>query len=265
MTEQTLQALAAAGAPSVLAPPDLAQRIVAQHRRSTRRRRLGASIALAGLAAGGAVAARSTGDSRFYEIYMPSPSMTPTVGVGEHLLADRSLKPEHEDVVQLVIRNNGGASLQVKRVIGLPGDVIACPAGADGYCHAWTRNGRALSESWVGRDKPDAPGSSTPQPGFFVDLGTRIAPFPDVAVTPDHVFVLGDNRDNSVDSRTTYPSLQELADVKGVGVQVIGAGGSHRSIPGAPPHEGPGDGRNIDPPGPLPTANSSGVVPKPSG
>jgi len=70
------------------------------------------------------------------------------------------------------------------------------------------------------------------------------------------VFVLGDNRDNAVDSRLSDPALQELSGIIGVGVQVIGKDRRHRAIPGAPQHDVPGPGGTVDPPAPLPPANS---------
>lgn len=264
MTEPTLRALAAAGAPSVTAPPFLAERIISLHSRSVRRRRVGASLALAGLVAGGAVAARDDGQARFYEIYSPSGSMTPTLGIGEHLVADRTLTPQHEDLVQLSFTNGGQSGLAVKRVIGLPRDVIACPAGPDGYCHAWTRNGVALDEPWIGRDASydptqDGHRADVP-PGDFIDRTGRIVPFPAVTVATGHVFLLGDNRDLAVDSRNATPVLQELSAVKGVGVQVIDTNGHRRAIPGAPQHEVPGPGGTIDPPMAPPSSNSQPVT-----
>lgn len=261
MIEQTLRDLAAAGAPSVVAPPFLAERVVARRARSKRRRRLTASLTLAGLSVGGSIAARSGGEARFYEVYQPSGAMTPTVGIAETLVVDRTLEPQRDDVVQLSFVN-AGTSLSVKRVIGLPGDVIACPASSDGYCHAWTRNGQALSEPWIGRDRLHPPGGPAPLPGFFIDRGGRIAAFPAVTVTPGQVFLLGDNRDNAVDSRNSQPVLQQLSAIKGVGVQIIGTDGHRRPIPGAPPHDVPGPGGTIDPPGTRPTSNS---VPAPTG
>jgi signal peptidase I len=267
MTEQTLQALATAGAPSVVASPFLAERVLALHHRSVRRRRVGASLLMVGLVAGGTVAARSGGHERFYGIYTPSGSMAPTVATQETLVADRTLTAQRDDVVQLRVRTDGFSGLSVRRVIGLPGDVIACPAGPDGYCHGWTRNSRPLAEPWIGRDLANSPqaGDQPPpaMPGFFVDSGDRIVPFPAVTVTAGKAFLLGDNRDNAVDSRLSKPALQDLAGIEGVGVEVIGKDGRHRSIPGAPRHEVPGTGRNVDPPaGPPPAqvAPASGTT-----
>lgn len=262
MTESTLRSLAEAGAPSVLAPPLMAERVLSLHSRSIRRRRVGASLALAGLIAGGAVAARGDGQARFYEVYQPSGSMAPTLGIGEHLAADRTLTPKRNDVVQMRVTNGGDRSTSVSRLIGLPGDTIACPAGEGGYCHAWTRNGEALPEPWIGRDpsyEPTAGGNQAQaSPGFFTDRGDRIVPFPAVPVTSGHVFLLGDNRDNSVDSRNSDPPLQELSGIKGVGVQVIGTNGRRRAIPGAPRHEVPRPGGTVDPPNlPPPPANTT--------
>lgn len=257
MTEQTLRALAAAGAPSIVAPPFLAERVLALHHRAVRRRRIGASLALAGLVAGGAVAARGVGHSRFYNVYTPSGSMAPTVAVGENLVADRTLTPTRDDVVQVRVRNAGDTFTTVRRLIGLPGDVIACPTGADGYCHAWTRNGQPLPEPWVGRERLYAPDGSSARPGFFLDGADRIVPFPAVTVTPGQVFLLGDNRDNALDSRLTDPVLQELAAIDGVGVEVIGTDGRHRAIQGAPRHDTPRSGGTLDPPAGPPPANTA--------
>ena len=159
--------------------------------------------------------------------------------------------------------NAGGTFSSVRRLIGLPGDVIACPAGTDGYCHAWTRDGAALSEPWVGRDPSCDPTNGDhqahAQPGFFVDHSDRIVPFPAVTVTPGHVFLLGDNRDNAVDSRMSTPVLQERAGIGGVDVEVVGTDGRHRAIPGAPRHEIPRAGENVDPPAGPPPAQSAPV------
>lgn len=263
-TERTLRDLAEAGSPSVAIQPFLAERVVALRRRSRRRRRIGVSLALAGLVAGGVVAARRSGETRFYSVYEPSSSMAPTLTVGEHLLADRTLTPSRGDLVEVHGNYEGHVFTSVRRVIALPGDVIACPAGRDGHCHGWTRNGQVLSEPYIGRDpgSPPPPGM-TVLPGFFIGGGGDIAPYAAVTVTPGHFFELGDNREFAVDSRMR--GLAQLSGIDGVGVEVVGTDGRRRAIRGAPQHEVPGPGGTVDPPGELPTSRSQPVVTQPVG
>ncbi len=68
----------------------------------------------------------------------------------------------------------------VKRVVALPGEVV------DGH------------SGWVYVD-----GQRLVEP--YLDLSLRTAPFPAVTVPEDAVFVLGDNRGPSIDSRAFGP------------------------------------------------------------
>ncbi len=234
--EATLRSLADAGAPSVRASDDLAGRVLrrARHRRG-RRRTL--ALALAGLAvAGGTLAARSAAPNRFLSVYEPSGSMGSTVAEGEHLIVDRTLAPTHDDVVDMRYTAGGYRGTTIRRVVGLPGDVIACPAGPDGRCHGWTRNGMRLDEPFTQGDD-----SQVVQP---------------VMVGPGQMYVLGDQRDNAVDSRL-WDRPARLDDVIGVGVEVVDQHGRKRDVSGAPRHARPGQ-TNIDPP----TMPTSVAVPK---
>ena len=223
MTETTIRALADAGAPAVEAPPFLAARVIAAHRRW--RRRSGAAALTGLLLVGGTVAARTVGHSRYVAVYMPSGSMGTTVAIGESLVADRRLTPTYGDVVAMAHTFDGVRGQTIRRVIGLPGDTVSCPAGADGRCHAWTRNGQALVE-------PYAQGAD----GGVVRAST---------VGAGDVYVLGDQRELAVDSRL-WPRPARLRDVLAVGVAVKATNGRLRVIPGAPRHPGPGSS-NIDP------------------
>lgn len=109
-------------------------------------------------------------------------SMTPSLDNGQVVLVDRFshrlLNPQREDVVCFYPKGNENSHLYIKRIVGLPGETIQIK---DGYVYV---DGVRLLED-DGFDKIEDPGLAT---DIFV-LGN------------DEYFVLGDNRNNSEDSR----------------------------------------------------------------
>ena len=79
----------------------------------------------------------------------------------------------------------------VKRVIGLPGERVEIRAGVV------LINGQPLAEDYVDRDHNKAAAS-----------------FPQKVVPDNHYFVMGDNRDNSSDSRYWGPVDRSLIEGK---------------------------------------------------
>lgn len=137
---------------------------------------------------------------------MPTTSMIPTLLVGDHFYVLKTpgqpMEPHRGDVVLLTIPSTGVA--WIKRVIGLPGDTVRLRSGR---LHI---NGALVNRELLG----DYPGKYTTLthyrehlPGGSVheiveesDSGPRDDT--ELFIVPaNHVFVLGDNRDNSQDSR----------------------------------------------------------------
>jgi signal peptidase I len=114
---------------------------------------------------------------------IPSSSMAPTLEPGDHILVtpyDGLFRGEPRSGDVVVFWSEPHGELFVKRIVGMPGDLIEIREGAV------VRNGRPLSEPYT------------------------IASFEQTAMSrrPLHereYFVMGDNRPNSVDSRAWGP------------------------------------------------------------
>jgi signal peptidase I len=163
--------------------------------------------------------------------YVPSGSMEPTLQIGDALLATKypygyssaslpifvtlpdtrrvlGALPQRGDVVVFRWPGERG-KIGVKRVIGLPGDRIALARG-NVYING---KAAALQADGVGRVELED-GSAQPAARFIETLpgGRSHAIFkettdgafdniPELVVPQDRLFVMGDNRDNSADSR----------------------------------------------------------------
>lgn len=163
--------------------------------------------------------------------YVPSPSMEPTLMIGDALVASKypygyglasaampitlgttqrifGALPERGDVV--VFRWPGDISQSwVKRVVGLPGERVQMREGLlfiNGQPASLRANGTGQSESDDGsrmhatRYVETLPGGRSHHI-FKVEADHALDNTIEVTVPAGHVFVLGDNRDRSADSR----------------------------------------------------------------
>jgi len=122
----------------------------------------------------------------FHILYVPGSAMEPTV-LPDRVVADEQYyerrKAERGDIVLLNYN-----VLTMKRVVAVGGDVI------QGFGDQVLLNGKPLVEPYVQHT-----GSS----------GTSRRPFGPVRVLPGKVFLMGDNRDFSLDSR--YPIFGQMS------------------------------------------------------
>ncbi|MFF4448599.1 signal peptidase I [Streptomyces sp. NPDC001502] len=123
---------------------------------------------------------------------VPTDSMMPTVRPGDRVLAQRidGAEVRRGDVV-IFTDSLWSDSPMVKRVVGIGGDVVKC-CGAAGEL---TVNGKRLDEPYADTTKPDT--DLAMPPGQTAPSGT---PF-EVAVPEGNLFLLGDQRSASLDSR----------------------------------------------------------------
>jgi len=121
----------------------------------------------------------------FQTFYIPSGSMEPTLMIGDRIVVDKLSVDfgsiNRGDIVVFKAppaENCGGETVTdlVKRVIGVPGDTLSSKG------NTILVNGKPLKEAW----------------SHWEPLGPAINP---TTVKPGNYFVMGDNHNNSCDSR----------------------------------------------------------------
>jgi signal peptidase I len=142
--------------------------------------------------------------SGFRSFQVPSTSMERTIQRGDYIVADfwsyRARAPQRDDVI--IFKRNG--TFFVKRVIAVGGDTIE---GSDG---AVRLNGQRLDEPFVVHE-------SSP-------IDARSNTFGPITVPRDKFFVMGDNRDMSLDSRYPEFGLVDRGSIVGTTLYVFASG-----------------------------------------
>lgn len=143
---------------------------------------------------------------------IPSRSMVPTLLVGDHLLVNKFIygvkipflrktvipftNPQRGDIIVFIYPNDRSKDF-IKRVIGVAGDTIEIKN------KKIFLNGKEFTDTHgIYSDSVIYPGAMQPRDNFGP-----------VTVPPESLFVMGDNRDESADSR--YWGFVNLKDVEG--------------------------------------------------
>lgn len=167
----------------------------------------------------------------YQSFYMPAGSMQPTLDVGDNIFVSKraydSAPPRRGDVIVFHVPHERGVSY-VKRIVGIPGDRVQFTNGRL-YLNGTAVGLGELRDPWHDCRTPGCP----PIPQFVetipgapphrilkaIDRG----PFDNtgvVTVPANGYFVLGDNRDNSLDSRVeTFGCIPRSAIIGKVAIK----------------------------------------------
>jgi signal peptidase I len=163
------------------------------------------------------------GSGYFRNFYLPSEAMAPTLGKEDRFVAfmGGGGTVKRGDVIVFAV----GEWTYVKRVAALAGDRIGLSEGVV------ILNGRPVAQRFLkAENRPDSPGTPVRRlaelfpgeaaPHEILDLErSDFDDFPERRVPDGFVFVLGDNRDRSADSRVPRVEmgveLLPVADIKG--------------------------------------------------
>ncbi len=124
--------------------------------------------------------------------------MLPTLSTGDKIIISNFLySPDYGDIIA-VNKESAAESSMIKRVIGLPGDTVSI----NFETHIITVNDKVIYEDYqVAEPIKEA---------YDMDF-----PSATVTVPEDSVFVLGDNRNNSIDSRHETVGFIRLDEING--------------------------------------------------
>lgn len=138
-------------------------------------------------------------NTTYVRVEVSGSSMQPTLQDGDMLFANVRTDAARGDIVVVDVSESGDEHFQgdfiIKRLIAAEGDTL--------YCEGGTVYLRAVGET-----------AYAPLNEDYLASGTATSDFPPVTVGAGQIFVMGDNRANSYDSRRagTFPA----ADIAGV-------------------------------------------------
>lgn len=125
-------------------------------------------------------------------VYVDGESMEPTLVDGDYVYIDKKARPDYGDIV--VIYLDSEEKYIIKRAIAFGGDRIKIVEGQLSIMYSGTDEFKEVEETYLSEDHTKNKDSYPyDKAGNFIDDG--------YLVEENCIFLLGDNRDNSFDSR----------------------------------------------------------------
>ncbi|HEY5722428.1 MAG TPA: signal peptidase I [Allosphingosinicella sp.] len=170
-----------------------------------------AAVLFVGLIPLGLILGRAAGYKPFH---IPAEAMEPTLKKGDRIIA-LMRAPAELKRGDLILFDGPDGSLYLKRLAGLPGDRIAMDQGivvVNGRRVEQELTGEGLVENGPFREKAQIlterfDGEAKPHRIFDTGFIPNLDDFEEMLVAPGHVFLLGDNRDVSADSRVSPENM----------------------------------------------------------
>ncbi|PKK91546.1 MAG: signal peptidase I [Candidatus Wallbacteria bacterium HGW-Wallbacteria-1] len=154
--------------------------------------------------------------------YIPSSSMENTLLIGDRIIVNKFIykfvPPNRGDVVVFKYPQMPSKDF-IKRIVGRPGDTLKI---RDGALHVDSHDGKGF----IKIDEPYIKGRI--EDGILRDGFTRMSLLDHLTLGSDEYFVMGDNRQNSEDSRYWGPLKEKF--IKGKAIVVYWPFGNAKSL-----------------------------------